>query len=529
MSLKDVNLQYKGGRLHTTRSLNISAVASPPQPQTLPLGNTSKAASTGINLISSFAGGEDVTAGTDSTARINVYSYQRAATHSFGETFRHFLMRKDSKSMFAWYGPQLSGTQTHGYDANRDALTSGVSWAPWAWVGAHYEANDHLSTHGHISIEVPDTTGALQTRFEILFADRTTGDIGLDKTFIITNQADFVVRCSNNQVLRMAASAGTEKAIEFNNDSFGASASRRWKIRANSTAESGSNVGTDFQLVRYDDAGTAVDSPIEVTRSSGQVLLGTSSGSGVIVRRSNASSGAPALQVQANTAGGTGVEIQTQSNTSRILQALVSGDANRRYYIDTDGTHNWGPGTAGVDVNLYRSATNILATDDLFQAVGVTSTTTGGTAAGTFATSADGTASLGTVVINPFSTAKRALDIRLAADSVSRLRVDFSQGSGAGTLVFGDGTTADVSLYRTSTTTLRTTGSFTIDLDLRTVRNAQFGSATLSVGGGTGVIGITNASVVPTTNPSGGGVMYVEAGALKFRGSSGTVTTLAPA
>jgi hypothetical protein len=46
-------------------------------------------------------------------------------------------------------------------------------------------------------------------------------------------------------------------------------------------------------------------------------------------------------------------------------------------------------------------------------------------------------------------------------------------------------------------------------------------------GGGTGVIGIKSATVVPSTNPTGGGVLYVQAGALKFRGSSGTVTTIA--
>ncbi len=49
-------------------------------------------------------------------------------------------------------------------------------------------------------------------------------------------------------------------------------------------------------------------------------------------------------------------------------------------------------------------------------------------------------------------------------------------------------------------------------------------------GGGTGsVIGIQNATVVPSTNPTGGGVIYAEAGALKYRGSSGTVTTLGAA
>lgn len=50
----------------------------------------------------------------------------------------------------------------------------------------------------------------------------------------------------------------------------------------------------------------------------------------------------------------------------------------------------------------------------------------------------------------------------------------------------------------------------------------QFGSDTL-------VIGIANATTAPTTNPTGGGVLYAEGGALKWRGSAGTVTTLGPA
>lgn len=48
-------------------------------------------------------------------------------------------------------------------------------------------------------------------------------------------------------------------------------------------------------------------------------------------------------------------------------------------------------------------------------------------------------------------------------------------------------------------------------------------------GDGVKVIYIGNAGTVPTTNPSGGGVLYTQAGALKFRGSSGTVTTIANA
>lgn len=60
-------------------------------------------------------------------------------------------------------------------------------------------------------------------------------------------------------------------------------------------------------------------------------------------------------------------------------------------------------------------------------------------------------------------------------------------------------------------------------------RNVSFATGTGSFGGGVGVINITNATTSPTSNPTGGGILYSEAGALKWRGSSGTVTTIAAA
>lgn len=50
-----------------------------------------------------------------------------------------------------------------------------------------------------------------------------------------------------------------------------------------------------------------------------------------------------------------------------------------------------------------------------------------------------------------------------------------------------------------------------------------------SFGSGVGVIFIANANTVPSGTPSGGGILYVDAGALKYKGSSGTVTTIGPA
>jgi hypothetical protein len=62
-----------------------------------------------------------------------------------------------------------------------------------------------------------------------------------------------------------------------------------------------------------------------------------------------------------------------------------------------------------------------------------------------------------------------------------------------------------------------------------TQANLSLLTSTKSYGSGIGVIFIANRNTAPTVNPVGGGLLYVEAGALKFRGSAGTVTVIAPA
>jgi carbonic anhydrase/acetyltransferase-like protein (isoleucine patch superfamily) len=61
--------------------------------------------------------------------------------------------------------------------------------------------------------------------------------------------------------------------------------------------------------------------------------------------------------------------------------------------------------------------------------------------------------------------------------------------------------------------------------------NLYFGAAPTAdlTGGGVGVFHIANVVTPPASSPSGGGVLYVSAGALVYKGSSGTVTTLGPA
>lgn len=57
---------------------------------------------------------------------------------------------------------------------------------------------------------------------------------------------------------------------------------------------------------------------------------------------------------------------------------------------------------------------------------------------------------------------------------------------------------------------------------------SQSGAGSFGSGAGT-MIFLGNDTTDPTTTPSGGGILFVSSGALKYKGSSGTVTTLGPA
>lgn len=84
----------------------------------------------------------------------------------------------------------------------------------------------------------------------------------------------------------------------------------------------------------------------------------------------------------------------------------------------------------------------------------------------------------------------------------------------------------DLMLYRAASGVLEVNdGNSGVFRDVR-LRNLFLAGAT-DTGGGGGVQAMKNATTVPTTNPVGGGVLYSEGGALKWRGSSGTVTTIA--
>lgn len=104
----------------------------------------------------------------------------------------------------------------------------------------------------------------------------------------------------------------------------------------------------------------------------------------------------------------------------------------------------------------------------------------------------------------------------------SGTQTDLSDGSGNQIIVLTSTTTSvagGLVNINSSTTQLHAEGS-----------GVQLFSATGAFGGGTGVLGVTAAAVNPTTNPANAFDLYAEhtTNAATVRGSSGTVTTLAP-
>ena len=209
--------------------------------------------------------------------------------------------------------------------------------------------------HGHVNIEVPDSTGALRARLEIKLIDPVTGRIGTDKSAIRTHMADLEVQVGRGgEQLRIVGSAERDKDLTFATEVGGTQP--RWTLRAGRT-------DAHLELRRYLSDDRYQDSPLRVNRYTGEVALGGADGTsaGVTVRQD----GGVALTVLPLARGGQGILVAGPAGdrTARALQSDVTGDAMRRFVVLVDGTLQWGDGTADRDTRLYRRAAGQLATD----------------------------------------------------------------------------------------------------------------------------------------------------------------------
>ena len=75
--------------------------------------------------------------------------------------------------------------------------------------------------------------------------------------------------------LRITSGSGNGKYVVYQTNG-----STRWEVGSGSTAETGSNAGSSFQISRYDDSGTFIDTPLVISRQSGSVGLNSGSYAG---------------------------------------------------------------------------------------------------------------------------------------------------------------------------------------------------------------------------------------------------------
>lgn len=99
---------------------------------------------------------------------------------------------------------------------------------------------------------------------------------------------------------------------------FRVGSNNRWRIIRNNDSESGSNAGSNFEISRYSDAGSLIDSPITITRSTGNVAInGGTTDLGSTSRSLTINSGT-------SVAGAAAYSAVLASAEGRTLQMLVS-------------------------------------------------------------------------------------------------------------------------------------------------------------------------------------------------------------
>ncbi len=149
----------------------------------------------------------------------------------------------------------------------------------------------------------------------------------------------------------------------LNNRIWGETAgSARWELNLGSqTSESGSNAGSDFAIGRYSDAGTLIDYPLSIVRSSGQVtvtdnlsVLGTTylSAAGLYVKGS--STGYTGL-VSAN-ASATTYTLTLPPITDTVAALTATQTLTNKTLALTAGTASAAPLTFSAGTNLTAAA-----------------------------------------------------------------------------------------------------------------------------------------------------------------------------
>lgn len=169
------------------------------------------------------------------------------------------------------------------------------------------------------------TTGALQvaggvgiakalyvgTTLNVTGQTTLTGNVISNVSIVKANAAFQMASSSGAATIYFDRPAGNSGQLQFRSGS--SAAGLRWNVLVNSTAESGSNAGSDFAIQAVSDAGALLMTALSIARSTGDVVLASTTDS------SSSTTGA------IKTAGGMGIAkklyVGTDANVAGTIEA----------------------------------------------------------------------------------------------------------------------------------------------------------------------------------------------------------------
>jgi len=277
-------------------------------------------------------------------------------------------------------------------------------------------------------------------------------------------------------------------------------------------------------------------SPDALTTSVGGTIQSIATGANPLVTMASAHNLSTGdLVVLASTTGGTydgsfRVATVPLTTTFTITSALTTGQAGAAGTVSIPAQKSITARSSGTKALVIKGATSqATSLVEIIDATGTGLITVDSTGNGNFTRLTAGTVTnLGyaALSVNTGATGTAGIVVRGVASQSANLQE--WQNSG-GTAIGGVTSGGNVFGQYTKSLGARALSDDTVTFVTSGSRNIQLCGSTGSYGGGTAVIGITNAANVPSTNSTTGGILYVEAGALKYRGSSGTITTLGAA
>lgn len=476
----------------------------------------------------------------DGSTSTTVFSATRAAGGSFSISrpvtvggFQNTAINLTASSSYFWLGSTSDTTKFN---------SQGVAWSTQTGPAIIFDGNSSDRP------EISWIRGA-NTYPEFSIREHTTANSGGEIYVGSGSSAPTrTVRFVANEIGLDASASGVACSYVL-----ATAGSARWRIRKESTAESGSNAGSQFQISAYDDTGTAIDTPFQINRVSGGTITlarvtsvsdstDATSTTAAALKTSGGIAAAKALIVGTNATVGAGtaaasITINGATATFRSLNFQTAG--SNRWIARANSTAEGGS-NAGSDFEFLARADDGTAIDTVMSctrasggtmtivrpvSLSSTITVTGAatlnnelilgnavsaqetskTSPVIYATAATGGAypflGAGNLIISPrISGATR--DVLIWPNSTAPSAVFFGSGR-----VAINGTTDDGSTTVNITGTLKTTGLATLQ-NIQVVNELTFGAALSALDTA------QTTPVIYNTNGSGGAYPFNGAGHL---------------